>query len=101
MIIYNVTSKVSNPVTELWLQWMKDVHIPQMKETGCFTNAIILHLIEADDTDGKTFAVQFHSESRGLYNRYINTFADGMRKKSVEKWGEQVISFRSVMQVVH
>lgn len=101
MIIYNVTSKVTHAIADKWLQWVQGVHIPEMTGTGCFTHAIILHLLEADDSDGITYAVQYHSESRELYNKYIITFSDDMRKKTMEKWGEQVISFRSVMQVVH
>ncbi|MEO5942131.1 MAG: DUF4286 family protein [Ferruginibacter sp.] len=100
-IIYNVTTKVDHSISANWLQWIKDEHIPQMKETGCFTNAVILELLETDNTDGLTYAIQYFAESKALYNLYIEKFASIMRQQSFDKWGNKFIAFRSLMQVVH
>ena len=101
MIVYNVTIKVNHSIVTDWLTWLKEEHIPDLIGTGCFSHATILHLIEADDEEGITYAVQYHAECKGLYNRYIEKFADEMRKKAADKWGNKFIAFRSVMQVVH
>src|SRR5688572_15188549 len=101
MIIYNVTVKVENAIAASWLNWLKEEHIPDIIATGCFTHASVARLIETDDTEGPTYAVQYHTESKALYNRYITQFADEMRKKAFDKWGNQFIAFRSVMEVVH
>jgi hypothetical protein len=101
MIIYNVTIKVEHSIADQWLVWLKKEHINDVINTGCFTHATILRLIEADDTEGVTFAVQYHAESKALYNRYIEHFSDEMRKKGSDKWGNKFIAFRTVMQVVH
>jgi Domain of unknown function (DUF4286) len=101
MIIYNVTIKVDHSIAVSWLQWLKEEHIPDIIATGCFTHATILHLLEADDTEGITYAVQYHAESKALYNQYIEQFSDEMRKKGIDKWGNKFIAFRSVMQLVH
>ena len=52
MIIYNVTIKVDKRIHDEWLPWMKDVHIKDVVNTGCFTHAVMLHLMEADDPEG-------------------------------------------------
>ena len=101
MIIYNVTVKVDHAIAAQWLGWLKKEHIPDIIATGCFTHATILHLIEADDKEGITYAVQYHATDKALYDRYIQTFAEEMRKKAGSKWGDQFIAFRSVMRVVH
>jgi hypothetical protein len=101
MIIYNVTIKVDHSIAPAWLSWLKEEHIPDIIATGCFTHATILHLLEADDTEGITYAVQYHAESKALYNRYIDQFSEVMRKKGIDKWGNKFIAFRSVMQLVH
>lgn len=101
MIIYNVTTNVNHSIATQWLDWLKNEHIPALLATGCFTNATILRLIEVDETEGPTYAIQYHAENKILYNRYIEKFSGVMRKQAMEKWGNQFIAFRSVMEVVH
>lgn len=101
MIIYNVTIKITHEIQEAWLHWLQEEHIPELINTGCFTHATVLRLLEVDETDGPTYAVQYFAKSKGLYNNYIENHAADMRKKGFEKWGDRFIAFRSVMQVVN
>ncbi len=101
MIIYNVTTKVDSAIQEEWLTWIKDEHIADILNTGCFTKVNILRLLETDDTEGPTYAIQYHGESKALYNQYIEKHAALVRQKSIDKWGGQFIAFRSVMQIVN
>lgn len=101
MIIYNVTVKVDHSITEKWITWLKEEHIPDIIATGCFTQAAIFHLLEADDAEGITYAVQYHAPNKLLYDQYIEKFSEKMRKRGVDKWGNQFVAFRSVMEVVH
>ncbi|MCC7377875.1 MAG: DUF4286 family protein, partial [Chitinophagaceae bacterium] len=45
--------------------------------------------------------VQYHAQSKGLYNNYIENHAVQMRQKGYDKWGDKFIAFRTVMQVVN
>jgi len=101
MIIYNVTVKVESSIADNWLTWLKEEHIPDVINTGCFTHATILRLLETDDADGPTYAVQYHAQNHTHYNRYIENFSDEIRKKGIDKWGNHFIAFRTLMQVVH
>ena len=101
MFIYNVTIKVHNAIHTEWLSWLQEEHIPRVLETGCFTGATVMRLLEVDDTEGPTFAVQYQVESKALYNQYIERFAGRMRQEFIEKWGDQFVAFRSLMQVVN
>ena len=101
MFIYNVTIKVLNEISSEWLIWLKEEHIPEVLSTGCFTDASILQLLEVDDTEGPTYAIQYKAESKAAYNLYIDKYAGMLREKSFAKWGDKFIAFRSVMQVVN
>ncbi len=101
MMIYNVTTKLDHSIANEWLRWIKEEHIPDLIKTGCFTHAVILHLIELDDAEGITYAVQYHCDNIDLYNRYIDTYSNEMKKKAFDKFGNKFISFRSLMQVVN
>jgi hypothetical protein len=101
MFIYNVTTKVDPSIQQAWLRWMKEEHIPEIISTGCFIKGTVLHLLEIDDSEGPTYAVQYIAESKALYNRYIDKFAPVMREKAINKWGNKFIAFRSIMQIIH
>lgn len=100
MVIYNVTVKIDWSIHANWIQWMKEEHMDQLTATGCFVKHQLLRLIDVDDTEGPTYAAQYFAESKALYNRYIENFSQTIRKKAVDKWGNQFVAFRSVMQVV-
>ena len=69
MIIYNVTVKVDNSIGDAWLQWLKERTYPGGGGNGLFfTHAVVLQLIEVDNSDGPTYAIQYHAPSKGLYN---------------------------------
>ena len=100
MLIYNVTTKVTWAIHQDWLQWMQQVHIPEVMATGCFNRFQMVRLLETEDEDGPTYAVQYHTDSRQQYDTYIEVHAPALRQSSMEKWGNQFISFRSLMEIV-
>ncbi len=101
MFIYNVTTKVDPAIHEDWVAWMREIHIPEIMHSGCFTSFQFVKLLELDDSDGPTYAVQYRSDSKAAYNLYLEKFANKLRNDVYVKWGNKVISFRSLMQVVH
>ena len=100
MIVYNVTTKVDDAIKNDWLTWLKEEHIPAIINTGCFTHAHTYRLLEQDDIGGPTFTAQYFAESKSLYNLYLHKFAQQIRNKAYDKWGNQFISFNSVMYEV-
>jgi hypothetical protein len=100
MIIYNVTIKVEAQIADAWLQWLLSDHIPSVMQTNCFVDYKVVRLLEVDESEGPTYAIQYYAQSKEDYNRYIEMYSSEMRKVSFEKWGERFIEFRSVMEVV-
>jgi hypothetical protein len=101
MIIYNVTLKMDWSIEEAWLKWMKEKHIPQVMQTNCFTKNIMVKLIDIEDEDGPTYAMQYFAESKSDYNRYIEIHSATLREEVMNKWGTLLVAFRTVMQVVN
>lgn len=101
MIVYNETIKVTWGIHDNWMLWMKSSHIPDILGTGLFQDYRMMRLLEVDETDGPTYAIQYTAQSTADYNRYISEFSTEIRDRSFEKWGENFIAFRSVLQVVN
>lgn len=100
LFLYNVTIKVADAIAADWMVWLKTIHLPAIIATQCFTHAHIFRLLETDDTEGPTYAVQYFANSKANYNRYISIYAEAFRQDSYAKWGDKFIAFRSLMQVV-
>ena len=100
MFLYNITYKVDNNITSEWLQWQKEIHIPAMLNTVCFHKHCFYELLEQDDTDGKTFVIQFFSNTKEDHDNYILLHAKRLRDAAISKWGNQVIAFRTLLQEI-
>jgi hypothetical protein len=97
MLIYNVTTKID----ENWVNWMKNTHIPAVMRTGCFSHYHFVKVLDIDDSDGPTYAVQYFMENREQYDKYIDTHAAALRQDATMLWGQLMIGFRSLMEVVN
>lgn len=101
MIIYNITTKVHHSIDKLWLQWQKEENMPQQMETGLFVSNKLFRLLDQDDTEGNTYAVQYTAATPEDYNTYIKEYAPALRKKATQQWGDKIISFHSALEVIH
>ena len=101
MIIYNVTVKVNKNIAEAWLVWLRMEHIPDIIGTTCFKEATVLHLLDTDDSEGPTFAIQYLANSKDDVDRYLDQYAMEMRARGTSRWGENFIAFRSILEVIN
>lgn len=101
MIIYNVTTMVSPSIHDQWLNWMKEEHLPEIMATGLFQRNQLMRLLDVDEEQGITYAVQFFALTIDDYSTYISNHAPALRLKGTQKWGEQVVGFRTLMEIVH
>ncbi len=100
MIVYNISIKIDSTIEKEWVQWQKQEHIPEVMETGLFTEFKFYRLLDQIEGDGVIYVVQYFSSSIDHYNKYINEFSESLRKKALAKWENKFIAFRTVMQTV-
>ena len=100
MFIYNVTIKLNWSIHEAWVKWMKEQHLNDVMATECFTKYQFTRLLEIDEEEGPTYAVQYYCDSKALYNRYIEKYAPKLRQDGLDLFSNNFIGFRSLMQIV-
>ena len=66
----------------------------------CFVKFQFVRILDTDETEGITYAVQFYAEEKELYDRYIELCAAALREDAMKSWGAKTIAFRSLMEVV-
>lgn len=100
MIIYNVTVNINDDVHNEWLDWMKQVHIPEVMQTGIFTENKMLRLIGDENSGGVTYAIQYCCESMADYERYRDHFASELQKKALDRFKDKFVAFRTLLETI-
>ena len=100
MIVYNITMKVLPAIEAEWINWQKSEHIPDIMASGQFIDYKFFRLLEQNETDGITYVIQYFSSSIDHYNTYAEEFSPALHQKAFDKWGNQFIAFRTIMQSV-
>lgn len=100
MIVYNITIKVDWSVSQDWLTWMQETHIPDVLNTGCFDKYQFVRLLQVDETDGPTYAIQYYAASLSKYDYYLQHYAPLQKELIKEKWNDKYDDFTTLMQIV-
>lgn len=100
MLIYNITIQVDWRVHDKWLLWLQEIYLPYTMHHGGFKKHQLVKLLQVDDAEGPTYALQLHAESMAIYNRYIQLYLPEIEKQTAEAWGNNVLSFSTLMEVV-
>ncbi|MDG1915089.1 MAG: DUF4286 family protein [Crocinitomix sp.] len=97
-IIYNVTISVDVEKSEEWLAWMKEVHIPDVMNSGFFIESKISKVIGHEE-GGKTFAVQYLCENMATYEQYQTEAAPALQEHHTKLFGTKTAAFRTILRV--
>jgi hypothetical protein len=99
MVIYNVTSNLAQSLEEEWLEFTRE-HIAQVLGTGLFMDARLTRVLVEENDGSSTFSIQYKASSREALEIYYDKHASAFRKVAVDKFGEQVLSFRTELDVI-
>jgi len=99
MIIYNVTLNVEDDIHLEWVEWMRNVHIPEVLSTGLFNGHRLCKLLDVEDA-GSTYSVQYSAKSLDDYKKYKAEHAPRLQKPMKDKFGDKIVAFRTLMEVI-
>ena len=99
MYIYNVTTNVEDVVHDIWLKWMTSQHIPAMLATGKFSKALMTRVVIEEEMGGKTYSVQYTTDSKETLERYFKENADELRAQS-NAYAGKIVIFRTELEVI-
>ena len=79
---------------------MQEVHIPEIMEHGCYIKFQVVKLLDIQDEDAETYAVQFYAQTKEQHLDFIAYHQTNYKIKVSRQWGEEVVSFGTLMQIV-
>ena len=99
MLLYNVTVIIEDTAAEEWLQWMQEIHIPEVMETGKFVSHRLLKVLDSPN-EGVTYCTQYIAESLADYEDYQQNYAPTLQATVQQKFENRLVSFRTLMEFV-
>ena len=98
MFIYNVTVTLEKEIHTEWLRWMKEIHIPEVMQTGFFVENKICKLITEESET--TYAIQYIFRKMEDLTSYQKEHALRLQKKHLEKFKDKFAAFRTVLEII-
>ena len=100
MYIYNVTINIDNAVEKDWLRWMEEKHIPEVLDTGKFSEAKLCQVM-IEEEQGITYSVQYTTDSKETLDAYYNEDADRLRQEMGQLFPNKFVAFRTELNVIN
>ncbi len=99
MYIYNVTVNIASSVEKQWLLWMQEKHIPEVLNTGKFSEAKMSQVM-VDEEEGVTYSIQYTTDSKETLDRYYAEDAPKLRQEGLQLFGDKLLAFRTELKVI-
>lgn len=94
MIVYEITAKVRPDLIEEYEQYMRDIHIKDLIETGYFENAEFALISEGN------YRARYITKDRGTLDKYFETDAERLREDFIEHFPEGIEVSREILEVL-
>ena len=99
MIIYNVTVNIEQDVHDEWLNWMKNIHIPDVMKTNCFVEHKICKVL-VEEEQGTTYSIQYTAPDMQTLEKYQREHAPRLQKEHSERFANKFVAFRTLLEVL-
>jgi gamma-glutamylcyclotransferase (GGCT)/AIG2-like uncharacterized protein YtfP len=100
MYIYNVTTNIEEASHDIWVKWMKEVHIPEVLSTGKFLKAKFTKVLVEEDMGGVTYSVQYTVLDKATLNRYYEEDAPKLIANVQRNFAGKLVSFKTELEVI-
>ena len=100
MILYNVTVNVEQSIEDDWIQWMKEIHIPEVLATGHFVENKMYRLLMEQPDGTITYSVQYFARDLNSIDAYLTNDAPVLQQKVMQRYGKKALAFRTVLEEI-
>ena len=99
MILYNVTVNIDASEHQNWLKWMREEHIPDVMNTGCFSESR-LSRIQGEEEGGVTFSIMYVATSQEMYDKYLQEHALQLQSEHSVRFSGKFVAFRTILNII-
>ena len=86
MIVYKVIIQIEKKIEKDWLNWMRDVHIPEIMDLNIFYKSRLFNIINKKAKEFSSFCIEYYCRSEEEYNIYKKKYSKNLQIKHIEKF---------------
>ena len=101
MYIYNITTNIEEVEEQRWLRWMQEVQIPKILRTGMVISIKMCQVLIKEEMGGVTYSVQYTVESEEVLEKYLQEYADRLKKEESKLFGGKLVFFETELKLVY
>ena len=99
MIIYSVTIALQASIESEWIDWMTEVHVPDVLRTGCFTEGRIYKVLGSEGEE-PSYVMKYQCRSVEEYHHYRDNFAPALQKEHADRFAGRFRGSRQLLEEV-
>ncbi len=100
MVIINTTFLVSDKVYGSWMKWLREDYIPFMLESGTLSDVQAAKVLSDEVQEGTSVSVQFRADDLATLQLWRSKYEFKIQMNCVRKFGEEVLFFSTVLEVL-
>ncbi len=100
MILYNVTVGIDPSIEQEWLDWIKNIHIPEVMATDMFASNKVYKVFAQQEGDNPSYSIQYFAENIEKVNMYLEKYAPSLQKKHMDRYHNKHVAFRTLLEEV-
>jgi hypothetical protein len=99
MYIYNITFNVEKEIEQEWLEYIKNIFIPEMLKSGLLHSALTSKIM-VDETQGNSYSIQFTTENQSDLKKFIEKELYPVLNKLHLKFSPKMVYFSTELDVI-
>ncbi len=100
MYLYNITYNINDEIQQRWLQWMRNIHIPEVLKNSNFSAAKLIKVLMDEELGGITYSVQYQADTKEKLNLFLNNSTFNTFEIMSKEFPNQFVTFSTELKVV-
>jgi hypothetical protein len=100
MIISNITYSIDKTLEQDFLEWLEEVHIPEVMMTLKPKSYRIMRLLTEIENAGATFSVQYNFDTLTDFEQFENEFQKDLDYEIHKRYSGHYVFFPSLLEEI-
>jgi hypothetical protein len=101
MIIFNTTYHVDEVVHNEYLEYIREIFIPQAVESGFLFEPRLARIVPQHNEPGMSYSLQFRVKNNDTLDLWFQLSGNKLNRELVVRFGNKVAGFVTLLEEIH